>query len=65
MHPELPAAAIDALKAGQKMTAIKIVREQQHVGLKQAKQQVDAHLATAPRTFIQHLAIRLITRVRA
>lgn len=47
MHPELPAAAIDALKAGQKITAIKIVREQQQVGLKHAKQQVDDHLATA------------------
>ena len=51
MHPELPAAAIDALKEGQKITAIKIVREQQHVGLKQAKQQVDAHLATAAQLY--------------
>ncbi len=47
MSGELPTAAIDALRAGQKIKAIKIVREQQHIGLQQAKTQVEAHLASS------------------
>jgi hypothetical protein len=51
MHYQLPTAAIEALKAGQKITAIKIVREQQQIGLQQAKQQVDAHLTVSKQLY--------------
>ena len=45
---ELPAAAIEALTKGRKIEAIKIVRQETSLGLKQAKDAVDAYVAARP-----------------
>jgi ribosomal protein L7/L12 len=45
---ELPAAAVEALTKGQKIEAIKIVRQESGLGLKQAKDVVDAYVAAHP-----------------
>lgn len=47
-QPALPDAAIAALRDGHVIEAIKIVREQTGLGLTEAKDAVDAHLAGAP-----------------
>lgn len=44
-QPALPEAAIAALRDGSVIEAIKIVREQTGLGLKEAKDAVDAHMA--------------------
>jgi ribosomal protein L7/L12 len=44
----LPAAAIAALHRGEKIEAIKIVRSEQRLDLKDAKDRVDAYLQTQP-----------------
>lgn len=44
----LPIQAIAALKAGSKIEAIKIVREQQGVGLKEAKEIVETYIEATP-----------------
>lgn len=44
----LPQAAITALWAGQRIEAIKVVRSEQNIGLKEAKEQVDAYIRTQP-----------------
>jgi ribosomal protein L7/L12 len=44
----LPAAAAAALSAGRKIDAIKYVREAEGLGLMEAKQRVDAHVAHDP-----------------
>jgi hypothetical protein len=46
----LPAAALAALHQGNKIEAIKLVREAQHTGLKEAKDIVDAYLQANPST---------------
>ena len=45
---ELPATAIEALTKGRKIEAIKIVRQETGVGLKEAKDAVDAYVAARP-----------------
>ena len=47
-NPALPTAAIAALHRGNKIEAIKIVREEQHIGLKEAKDIVDEALRAQP-----------------
>lgn len=46
--PNIPQAAIDALRRGNKIEAIKILREEQHLGLKEAKGQVEAYVRSQP-----------------
>ncbi len=46
--PSLPAAAISALHEGNKIEAIKIVREERNIGLKEAKDAVDAFVRSQP-----------------
>lgn len=45
---QLPPEAVAALNAGRKIEAIKIVREQQGIGLKEAKELVEGYLAVHP-----------------
>jgi type VI protein secretion system component VasF len=46
--PTLPLEAVSALHGGNKIEAIKIVREQQGVDLKEAKQRVEQFLRAEP-----------------
>jgi len=54
-QPTLPTEAIAALKAGSKIEAIRVVREQQGIGLKEAKEVVEAYIEATP-TLRQQLA---------
>ena len=45
---ELPAAAIEALTRGQKIEAIKILRQETDLSLEQAKDTVDMYLESRP-----------------
>jgi ribosomal protein L7/L12 len=45
---ELPAAAIEALTKGHKIEAIKILRQETDLSLKQAKDAVDMYLGSRP-----------------
>jgi ribosomal protein L7/L12 len=45
---ELPAAAIEALTKGQKIEAIKIVRQDWGLGLREAKDAVEVYVAARP-----------------
>lgn len=49
-HPQapLPQAALSALLQGRKIEAIKLVREAEGIGLKEAKDRVEAYVAGAP-----------------
>jgi len=44
----LPAAALDALTRGSKIQAIKVVRETHGIGLREAKDLVEAHVRANP-----------------
>ena len=44
----LPPEAISALRAGKKIDAIKILREQKNIGLKEAKGMVEQYVASDP-----------------
>jgi hypothetical protein len=46
--PDLPKAAVDALWQGNVIEAIKVVRLEHNVGLKEAKEQVDAYIGSQP-----------------
>jgi hypothetical protein len=46
--PRLPSAAISALQSGHKIEAIKIVREERGIGLKEAKDAVEDYLRGEP-----------------
>jgi ribosomal protein L7/L12 len=46
--PPLSTAAISALHHGNKIEAIKIVREERNIGLKEAKDAVDAYVRSQP-----------------
>ena len=46
--PQLPVAALAALRQGNKIEAIKLIREQQGIGLKEAKDRVDDYLNSQP-----------------
>ncbi|MDH4098745.1 MAG: hypothetical protein OEW25_12345 [Nitrospira sp.] len=45
---DLPKEAIEALWQGNVIEAIKVVRLEQNVGLKEAKEQVDAYIGSQP-----------------
>ena len=45
---KLPSEVINALRAGKKIDAIKLLREQQNIGLKEAKDMVDQYIASDP-----------------
>ncbi len=45
---DLPKAAIEALRQGNVIEAIKIVRQERNIGLKEAKEQVVTYIATQP-----------------
>jgi ribosomal protein L7/L12 len=44
----LPKAAVDALWHGNMIEAIKVVRQERNIGLKEAKDVVDAYIASQP-----------------
>jgi ribosomal protein L7/L12 len=46
--PPLTIGAISALHSGNKIEAIKIVREERHIGLKEAKDVVDDYVRSQP-----------------
>ena len=46
--PALSAAAVAALRRGNKIEAIKLVREERNIGLKEAKDAVEDHVRTQP-----------------
>jgi ribosomal protein L7/L12 len=46
--PSLPVAAIAALQQGNKIEAIKIVRQERNLGLKEAKDAVDEYVRSQP-----------------
>jgi ribosomal protein L7/L12 len=45
---DLPKAAVEALWQGNVIEAIKVVRLEQKIGLKEAKEQVDAYIGSQP-----------------
>ena len=45
---ELPAAAVEALRQGNKIEAIKLVRVEHDIGLKESKDAVEAYLRAQP-----------------
>lgn len=45
---DLPTAAVSALNGGNKIEAIKIVRRERGLGLKEAKDEVDAYVRAHP-----------------
>ena len=45
---DLPKAAVEALWHGNVIEAIKVVRQEQGIGLKDAKDSVDAYIASQP-----------------
>lgn len=47
-NTSLPVAAISALHRGNKIEAIKLVREERGIGLKEAKDAVDEYVRTQP-----------------
>lgn len=46
--PDLPKAAVEALWQGNVIEAIKVVRQKEDIGLKEAKERVDLYLASQP-----------------
>lgn len=44
----LPAEVVNAIHAGRKIEAIKLLREDRNLGLKEAKQAVDAYIRANP-----------------
>ena len=45
---DLPLAAVDLLWRGEVIEAIKLVRVERHIGLKEAKEAVDAYVRSQP-----------------
>jgi hypothetical protein len=46
--PDLPKAAVEALWQGNVIEAIKLVRQERNLGLKEAKHVVDVYIASQP-----------------
>ncbi|MBM4125871.1 MAG: hypothetical protein FJ247_00775 [Nitrospira sp.] len=46
--PDLPKAAVDALWQGNVIKAIKVVRQELNIGLKESRNVVDAYIASQP-----------------
>ncbi|MEX2515898.1 MAG: ribosomal protein L7/L12 [Gammaproteobacteria bacterium] len=55
---ELPVAAVMALEQGQMLAAIKIIREQTGLGLKESKEMVEEYIDQHAATLAPHLARR-------
>lgn len=53
MSGSLPLAALQALQQGRMIEAIKIVRTERNLGLKQAKEQVEQYMQQHPELFRQ------------
>ena len=53
MSGSLPPAALQTLQQGHMIEAIKIVRTEHHLGLKQAKEQVEQYMQQHPELFRQ------------
>ena len=45
---DLPKTAVEALRHGNLIGAIKVVRQERKIGLKEAKEEVEAYLASQP-----------------
>jgi len=45
---EVPKAAVEALRHGNLIEAIKVVRQERNIGFKEAKEAVEAHIASQP-----------------
>ncbi len=50
---ELPGEVVAALREGRKVQAIKVLREHDGLGLKEAKERVDAHIGKHPERYPQ------------
>lgn len=46
--PDIPKAAVEALRSGNLIEAIKVVRQDRNIGLKEAKKEVEAYLVSQP-----------------
>jgi len=46
--PDIPRAAVEALRSGNLIEAIKVVRQERNIGLKEAKKEVEAYLVSQP-----------------
>lgn len=46
--PDLPKAAVEALRRGDLIEAIKVVRQERNVSFKEAKEVVEVHIASQP-----------------
>lgn len=46
--PEIPKAAVEALRRGNLIEAIKVVRQERNIGLKEAKTEVEAYIFSQP-----------------
>ena len=62
---QLSTAAISALHHGNKIEAIKIVREERHIGLKEAKDVVDDYVRSHPGVQSSLAAAQIETKRRA
>lgn len=47
-HDQLPLSVVAALRRGDKIEAIKLLREDQQIGLKEAKAEIDRYLQANP-----------------
>ncbi len=45
---DLPRAAVEALRRGNLIDAIKVVRQERNIGFKEAKEVVEIHIASQP-----------------
>lgn len=45
---DIPKAAVEALRSGNLIEAIKVVRQERNIGLKEAKKEVEAYLVSQP-----------------
>lgn len=45
---DIPKAAVEALRSGNLIEAIKVVRQERNIGLKAAKKEVEAYLVSQP-----------------
>lgn len=52
-HDQLPLSAVAALRRGDKVEAIKLLREDRQIGLKEAKEEVERYLLDNPALFKQ------------
>ncbi|MEX5213937.1 MAG: hypothetical protein NW703_07200 [Nitrospiraceae bacterium] len=63
-HDQLPLPVVAALRRGEKIEAIKLLREDRQVGLKEAKDEVDRYLQANPALLQQMQAKQAATLQR-